>query len=293
VEDHRVEDISNERIAEKLLRVAELLDSKGGNTYRARSYRRAAESIRQADQPMTELYEEKGLPGLKGISGIGEKLGGAIAELLDSGRLGILDRLESEQSPEDLLSRAAGIGEKLAHRLYHELGIETLEELERIAWEGKLQQIEGVGEEKAEGIRDALAGMLSRSAGRRARQRISNGTDGEDAPDVATILDVDEEYRTRAEKGALRKIAPKRFNPDHEKWLPILNTRRGEWEFTALFSNTARAHELGKTHDWVVVYYEKDGREDQNTVVTGGRGPLKGKRLVRGREAECREHYGL
>ncbi len=58
---------------------------------------------------------------------------------------------------------------------------------------------------------------------------------------------------------------------------------------TVLFSNTARAHELGKTHDWVVIYYQKDGPEAQCTVVTEFRGPLKGKRVIRGREHERKE----
>ena len=58
-----------------------------------------------------------------------------------------------------------------------------------------------------------------------------------------------------------------------------------------MYSNTARAHELGKTDDWVVIYYEQDGEEDQCTVVTETRGPLAGRRVVRGREQECREYY--
>jgi len=56
-----------------------------------------------------------------------------------------------------------------------------------------------------------------------------------------------------------------------------------------LFSNTARAHELGRTDDWVVVYYyDADHHEGQNTIVTETQGPMKGNRVVRGREAECR-----
>jgi len=89
----------------------------------------------------------------------------------------------------------------------------------------------------------------------------------------------------------LRKIAPKRFNPEGEAWLPIMHAEREGWNFTALFSNTARAHELGTTHDWVVIYYERDGYEDQATVVTAKSGPLKGKRVVRGRETECQRYY--
>ncbi len=62
--------------------------------------------------------------------------------------------------------------------------------------------------------------------------------------------------------------------------------------FTALFSNTARAHELGRTSDWVVVYhYDDHHREGQSTVVTETQGPLLGRRVVRGREPECRALY--
>lgn len=89
----------------------------------------------------------------------------------------------------------------------------------------------------------------------------------------------------------LKRIAPRRFNPDHEIWLPVLHTRRGDWEMNLMYSNTARAHELDMTGDWVVIYYERDGEEDQCTVVTEMRGPLAGRRVVRGREQECRGHY--
>ena len=94
-----------------------------------------------------------------------------------------------------------------------------------------------------------------------------------------------------AAAGTLRTIAPKRFNPEGAAWLPILHTQRGEWHFTALYSNTARAHELGRTRDWVVIYFYDDHHvEGQHTVVTETRGALAGRRVVRGREAECRAH---
>jgi len=112
-------------------------------------------------------------------------------------------------------------------------------------------------------------------------------------PDVAVLLDVDAEYRHQAEADKLKTIAPRRFNPDHAAWLSLLHTERDDLSFTALFSNTARAHKRGKTHEWVVIYYNRDGRQDQCTVVTANRGPLDGRRSVRGRESERRQHYGV
>jgi hypothetical protein len=67
-----------------------------------------------------------------------------------------------------------------------------------------------------------------------------------------------------------------------------MHTTRNGWHFTVLFSNTARAHELGKTRDWVVVYFHSTGGTPaQRTVVTESHGPLAGARVVRGREDEC------
>ena len=110
-------------------------------------------------------------------------------------------------------------------------------------------------------------------------------------PSVRELLDVDREYREKASSGRLRKIAPRRFNPDGRAWLPILHTVRSDRHYTALFSNTARANELGKTDDWVVLYHDDGNLERQATVVTETHGPLLGRRVVRGREAECRDLY--
>lgn len=112
-------------------------------------------------------------------------------------------------------------------------------------------------------------------------------------PPVADLLSVDREYRRKAGAGLLKTIAPVRFNPEHESWLPILHTSRGGHDFTALFSNTGRAHRLGRTHDWVVIYAEGRPDRGQATIVTEYAGPLRGRRVVRGREAECLHHYGV
>ena len=106
------------------------------------------------------------------------------------------------------------------------------------------------------------------------------------------LLRVDDEYRKKAAAGKLPRIAPRRFNPDKQAWLPILHSSRDRWHFTALYSNTARAHRLGRTTDWVVIYfYDDHHREGQHTVVSETHGSLRGRRVVRGREDECLRHY--
>jgi putative hydrolase len=82
------------------------------------------------------------------------------------------------------------------------------------------------------------------------------------------------------------------FNASGAAWLPVWHTQQWPWHFTTLYSNTARAHELGREHDWVVVYGHADDMvERQYTIVTETRGSLAGRRVVRGREGECREWY--
>jgi putative hydrolase len=101
------------------------------------------------------------------------------------------------------------------------------------------------------------------------------------------LLDADREYRDKAARAELPLIAPRRFNPERKAWLPVLHTEREGWHMTVLFSNTARAHELKRSHDWVVIYYyDADHHEGQCTVVTEIYGSKAGRRVVRGREKE-------
>ena len=112
-------------------------------------------------------------------------------------------------------------------------------------------------------------------------------------PSIELLLEVDEHYRYLAKAGQLRMVTPRRFNPEGKRWLPVMRLKKEGWSFNVLYSNTARAHELGKTNDWVVIYYEPiaqadelgRGRSGQCTIVTETRGTLRGQRVIRGMEA--------
>ncbi len=289
-----VSERTNEEVAEILEGVADLLEAQDANPFRVRAYRGAVSTLREMQRPVREILEEGCVEGLQELPGIGSSLASAIREIVRTGRLGMLERLEGQVAPEDLFTTVPGIGDELAHRIHRELGIETLEELELAAHDGRLEEVEGFGPRRTRAVRESLGSMLSRSVRRRARRvgrREDRAEPSPERPSVEVLLDVDREYREKAESEELQTIAPRRFNPSGEAWLPILHTERGPWHFTALFSNTARAHELGRTHDWVVLYYERDGHENQATVVTERRGELQGERVVRGRERECRDHY--
>ena len=225
----------------------------------------------------------RGRPGLVALPRIGRGIAAAIVEMLRTGRWSQLDRLRGTLDPVRVFQTVSGIGPALAQRVHDTLGVDTLEALEIAAHDGRLDAVPGIGPRRAATVRGALQALLGSTP---ASRRPPGG------PAVGTLLDVDREYREKATAGALRTIAPRRFNPEGTSWLPVLHTRRGRWHFTALYSNTARAHELGRTRDWVVVYfYDDDHREGQHTIVTETQGPLAGQLVVRGREAECHARH--
>ncbi len=274
----------NNQIADKLRQASDILAAQGADPFRIAAYRRAAELIRGLETDLGTIAEKGGRKAIEAIPGVGASIGSAIAEMLASGRWGFLDHLKGTASPETLFQSVPGIGPGLARRVCETIHVHTLEALEAAAHDGRLEQVRGFGRRRAAMVRAALAEML-------ARVRRSPLVSYEE-PGVTLLLDVDREYRERAAAGELIKIAPKRFNPKGEVWLPLLHTVRDAWHFTALYSNTARAHQLGRVTDWVVIYFHKDSQaEGQRTVVTETRGEAAGRRIVRGREAECRRHY--
>lgn len=269
----RVRHPANEDLCARLERIADLLEAQEATPFRVGAYRRAAGTVAELRDPIADRFESGGLDALEELPGIGSSIGSLIREYLRSGRISMLERLEGAVSAEDLLVTVPGLGERLAHRIHEELGIETLEDLETACADGRLASMEGFGPRRVEAIGASLAARLGRR--REARNR----------PSARALLSLDREYRERADRDELPRIAPRRFNPQRRAWLPILHTSREGWEMTALFSNTARAHRYGRTHDWVVVYSDRDGEHDQCTIVTD----RSGERTIRGRELEVEE----
>lgn len=279
----------NAAIATALREMAALLEAQGDNPFRVAAYRRAADAVARQPRALREVHAAQGLAGLDALPGVGPRIAAAIEELLTRGHWTRLERLRGAADPETLLHTVPGVGPELAHRLHDELGIDSLESLEVMAHAGRLESLAGIGPRRAAAIRATLTEMLDRQRRRRGG-RHSPPTGAE--PPVELLLAVDEQYRALAQAGRLPLIAPRRFNPQGKAWLPVLHAQRPGWHFTALYSNTARAHELGHVFDWVVIYAEDERHHEQPfTVVTAPRGALHGRRVVRGREAECSQWY--
>ncbi|MBZ0289038.1 MAG: DNA-binding protein [Anaerolineae bacterium] len=280
---------TNDEIAAILDDIGDLLEKQESNAFRVRAYHQGATSIR-ATKESVAVYVHKGeTEALEAIPNIGEGLARLIEEYVTTGRSNLLDRLQGEITPESVFNRVPGIGAEFAHRIADQLDIQTLEELEQAAHDGRLGLVKGFGPRRVEAIKASLAGLLGQAAAR--RRQSSQTLQKPDEPSIQQLLEIDAEYRRRGEAGQLKMIAPRRFNPEQKAWLPVLHVDREGWSYTVLYSNTARAHELDKTHDWVVIYFERNGKEKQRTVVTGTGDELKGKRIVRGREDECLRYY--
>jgi putative hydrolase len=278
----------NDDIANRLDEIAALLDLQRSNPFRVRAYRRAAATLRQLAVPASQILATHGMAGLDRLAGVGARLARIIRDIVVLGYSPVLERLRGESDAVRLFASVPGIGHRLAARLHDELGLETLQQLAAAAADGRLEQVAGFGPKRLSGIRDTLALRLGRVA------RDGHEEHDQAPPTVGELLEVDREYLEKAEAGELHLITPGRFNPKRRAWLPILHTERGGHHYTAVFSNTARAHRLGKTRDWVVLYWdEEDGpREHQWTIITSTFGPLRGRRIVRGRESECATLYG-
>lgn len=268
----------NAAIAAKLRDYADLLEQQGADGFRTRAYRRAADFVDALPRPVADTFVAEGRDGLEAMPNIGRGIAAAIAEMLSTGRWSQLERLRGDLIPQKLFMTIPGVGPELAARIA-DAGIETLEQLEHALHFGELP-VRGLGGRR----RAMLSAALAERLGRPIRRHPAPASE---LPPVDLLLEVDRMYRDRAAAGTLRTIAPKRFNPAGEAWLPVMHARHDPWHFTALYSNTRLAHELGRTHDWVVVYFHRDeGAESSCTIVTETRGAHAGRRVVRGREAE-------
>ena len=277
-----IKNADNRLVAEKLNEVADLLTQQQANPFRISAYRDAAAYVARLPSPISDVLASGGPKALEALPTIGQSIAVLIIEILRTGHLGLLETLRGDLDPEKLLQTVPQIGPTLAATIHDQLGVETLEALEVVAHDGALDALPGFGPRRVRGVQLALAELLGR---RRAVQ-------GQPSPPIAETLDVDQEYRRRAQAGSLPVIRPRRFNPENKSWLPILHTEREGWHFTALFSNTPRAHRLGRTDDWVVIRFDKTtGGSGHCTVVTEHKGALAGKRVIRGHEAACSRYY--
>jgi hypothetical protein len=272
---------TNDQIAHALEEAADLLEAQQSNPFRVRAFRRAAQTVLETPESISDLARNVGPAALQRLPGIGEGLAGIIGDYVRTGSHHLRYRDLADSAAAQLLTALPGIGGVLARRIVEELHIDTIEELETAIYDGRLEKVEGFGARRTAALRQMINSMLGGRLQRRSRALARYYR--ADLPPVDLLLKIDEEYRRRAFEGTLPLTAPRRMNPMRVAWLPILTLEEGGWKFRAMFSNTPQAHALGKTRDWVVIFAQRAGEVHQCTVVTETRGPREGQRVVRGR----------
>ena len=149
--------MDNEEIARHFNRMASLMEVRGEDTFRIRSYRMAAEAIETWPTPMKEIVDKDGAAGLQEIPGVGKAIAGKIVELLERGTFDAWEKLTAE-TPETVLDllELPGVGPKTAAMLHQKFKIASLDDLRKFAEGGGLEMVDGIGAKTAERIKRHL-----------------------------------------------------------------------------------------------------------------------------------------
>ncbi|MBU6504263.1 MAG: DNA polymerase/3'-5' exonuclease PolX [Betaproteobacteria bacterium] len=147
--------VHNADIAAAFENIADLLEIQGANPFRIRAYRNAARTFSELSHEARELLAAGA--DLTRLPGIGDDLAGKVRELVDTGHCGLLDRLRKELPPAVTeLLRIPGLGPKRVRTLWHDLGVQTVEQLVHAAAAGRIHQLHGFGEKTERSILEAV-----------------------------------------------------------------------------------------------------------------------------------------
>ncbi|OGG40137.1 DNA polymerase III [Candidatus Jorgensenbacteria bacterium GWA1_49_17] len=157
--------MSNAEVAKVLREIGEYLEMQGV-AFKPRAYEKAADAVAGSGEQVSEIYEKGGLKTLEEIPGVGASIAEKIEELLKTGRLKYYEELK-KKTPVDLgnLVQIEGLGPKNIKKLYENLKIKNLDDLEKAARAGKIRRLESFGEKSEERILKGIE-FLKKSGGR-------------------------------------------------------------------------------------------------------------------------------
>lgn len=155
--DYAKRSMNNEEIARRFYKLSTLMEIRGDDPFRLRSYRNAAEAIEVWPTPLKQIAKDEGVAGLQGIPGVGKAIAGKVIELLEKGTFDAWDRLTAE-TPETVLElmELPGIGPKTAALLHQRFKVSSLQDLKKFVEGGGLELVDGIGPKTAERIRESL-----------------------------------------------------------------------------------------------------------------------------------------
>ena len=150
--------MNNAEIARRFYRLSALMEIRGDDPFRLRSYRNAAEAIGVWPTPLKEIADKGGVEGLQEIPGVGKAIAGKVVELLSKGTFDAWERLTAE-TPESVLDllEIPGIGPKTAALLHQRFKVSSLADLKVFVNSGGLDMVDGIGPKTATRIKETLA----------------------------------------------------------------------------------------------------------------------------------------
>lgn len=152
---------SKQLVVEILNEVADLLEIKGVD-YKPRAYRRAAREIDSVTEDLALVHEEG---RLEEIPSVGKNIAEKVAEILERGELKYHEELKEEIPIEPRLLKVRNLGPRKAKKIWEELGVTTLEDLEEAGKNGRIRELKGFGEKSEENILKGLE-IVKKSRGK-------------------------------------------------------------------------------------------------------------------------------
>ncbi len=191
--------MKNQEIAEILREIADFLEIEEVE-YKPRAYRTAARNVESLSEDVEDVYERG---ELEEIEGVGESISEKIAEYLETGELAYYEELKADL-PVDIeaITSVEGIGPKTTKQLYQELGIQTLDDLERAAEANEIADLEGFGEKSEQNVLDHIDRAKER------QERMLLGRAFPIAETVKSRLTADDAFDLVDVVGSLRRRRP-------------------------------------------------------------------------------------
>lgn len=145
--------MNNAELATIFNNIGDLLELKGEVVFKVRAYQKAARAIEHHPMELAQIFEQEGEEGLSNVPGVGAAINKKIRELLTTGKLEFYEKLKAE-FPEGVITLidVPGIGPKTALKISSELGVSTVEELEKALQSGAVAALPGLGEKAAANI---------------------------------------------------------------------------------------------------------------------------------------------
>ncbi|MGI8837859.1 MAG: helix-hairpin-helix domain-containing protein [Pyrinomonadaceae bacterium] len=149
--------MNNEAIARRFFRLAALMEIRGDDPFRLRSYRNAGEAIGTWPTPLKQIARDEGIAGLQSIPGVGKAIAEKIVELLERGTFNAWEKITAE-TPESVLDllELPGVGPKTAAMFHQKFKVSSLKDLKKFVAGGGLDVADGIGPKTAERIKESL-----------------------------------------------------------------------------------------------------------------------------------------